>query len=159
MPQQVIIDTANDPKRHVIKMFNDLKRQFDRIDWKPFLRNQIHKLEFDHRKYFEKAMGPDKQKWKKLDPSTVRKKGSDRILIDRKRLMRSLSRTTGDSVREIIGNSLLFGTKVPYSSFLQKRQSRKKRATPARRHVGIMDQRANQIAEDAADHVVAELMK
>ena len=81
----------------------------------PLVRKEVKRL-FDSGGYFQ---------WPALAPSTVARKGHSRILIDTRRLIRSVTlESSADKVIEITDNSLVFGTNVPYARYHEEGTSR-----------------------------------
>jgi phage gpG-like protein len=130
---------------------------FAAADYTQLLTDFAGELEAVHATYFAAAQGPGGETWPSLSPATVRRKGHDALLVDQGRLIGSLAGQSGDSIREIHadGNSttLLFGTSLEYSAFHDRGAGR----IPARPHVGIDEATIDQLAEAAADEVVAAL--
>lgn len=92
--------------------------------------------------------------WTPLKPSTVARKGHDRILVDTGALRESLVHVGGPgNINEVAPRGMLFGTEVEYAGFLQDGTSR----MPSRPPVGISDETLDKLCERIADATVEKL--
>ncbi len=92
--------------------------------------------------------------WAPLKPSTIARKGHDRILFETGRLKTSLTVVGGPgNVNKVTQRGLLFGTDVEYSIFHQTGTSR----MPARPPVGLSVQLVDELANTIADAAVNKL--
>lgn len=121
MPATVVIDVYPEEipgviRQQVAEVANDISRfPYSRVledDILPWVR----KL---HESYFKTESDPSGKPWRPLAPSTVAKKGHDTILVDKQRLMRSLTTRSVYSISQVRGNELTYGTADPHSRFHQ----------------------------------------
>lgn len=123
MPRSVTIDLpdASFIPGAINDIVQDVAAEIAATDWSRSLEDQVPFLQQIHQEYFDRAIGPDQQAWPSLSSETVRRKGNNKILINTRRLVQSLSTSTADSVQDInrATNTLTFGTRVPYSIFHQ----------------------------------------
>ena len=105
-----------------MSVVQDIQAEIATMNHGELLHDQIPWLEELHRKYFDQAVGPGGDAWKPLSPRTAKKKGHGKILIDKRRLVRSLTERGFESVRKIDRRhaTLEFGTRVPYSIYHQR---------------------------------------
>lgn len=134
----VTIGPSQNPKNIIMQ---DMETFFNRLKSFDLSRAQdriVKDLRKRHRRYFDREISPHGRKWKPLAPSTIERKGHDRILFETGRLRRSLIQQTSDSVvkiRRMRGRQLgtiTFGTKVPYAQYHQYGGR-----LPIRKHVGF----------------------
>lgn len=144
---QVVINGENDWRR----FWNQIETDFETLDMKPVLEDELGVLERLHEDYFFDAKSPGGESWPALAPSTVAAKGHARILIDTGRLLQSLTQRGPDAVRNVTGGNgsfdLVFGTAVPYSVFHDEATGNR----PARQHVGWNDQTLDEVTFHVLD--------
>lgn len=149
------IDGLDDLDRY----FAGIDNQFNEIDYQPFGRLELLELADIHAGYFRDAAGPDNVAWPPLAPSTIRRKGHAKILIDTTRLRQSLTSKTpgGDAIRDVIEGHdvthVVFGSAVEYGAYHDTPAG----SRPARRHVGVNEQHLEHIANRMADYAINEL--
>lgn len=137
--------------------FSQVQNAVRNIDYEPVLKSFIPKLEEFHSILFLTGTSPSGERMKKLAPSTVRKKGHGRILIEKGELGSSLAGKTGSSIRETTHRGLIFGTSDE-KSILHTMGSKSWTKLPIREHVGMDDMLIDDLASDIADATV-EAMK
>lgn len=139
------------------QFFASVARDFGDTNYSAYLHSQLPKLEKLHKLYFDAEQDPTGAGWPALAPSTIQRKGHDRILYESGRLRESLAGKSGDSLRDVIDegamSGLAFGTTVPYSLFHDKATENR----PARPHVGINLKVLDKIAEGALAVALARL--
>ena len=144
------------------KLFVGIQLAYDenvRPKVEELLESQMDELEKDHKRYFDKSESSAGNKWAKLAPATIARKGHDTILIDTGQLVRSLTqRGSNYSIREFFrgaeGTGLLFGTGVPYATFHMTGTSR----MPARPEVGLTPDRIEDFETKLGDIVVEQIL-
>jgi phage gpG-like protein len=138
------------------------------LDYTDFFEDQLTALEELHQTYFETETDPDGNAWKPLAPSTIAKKGHDRILIETGALNNSLVlRNAEGAVREVTEDSIRFGTDIEYSQYHQQGARRRQRRTatgrfasgfifglPQRKHVGLTDEFWDNFIDDLNQYIV-----
>ena len=96
-------------------------------------------LEDTHAYYFQEETGPDGGKWEELRPSTIARKGHDKILFESGDLLDSLTGRAKGAIRRVSTSgtkvSLRFGSDIPYSKTHQYGTDR----LPQRKHIGITE--------------------
>jgi phage gpG-like protein len=137
----------------------EVEEAWKHFDWKPFLANEINAaIERYETGYYEAQADPFGEAWKPLAEYTIRKKGHDTILVDSGRMKGSLTGRTGDSVVDVfqegMNAGLTRGTSVEYAGYHQTGT----KTIPQRAHVGLNEEKADQLAEFAADEAVRQLM-
>lgn len=119
-------------------------------DYRPILTDFLADIDNQNEKFFASGSGPSGP-WAPLAPSTVRKKGHAKILIDKGDLEASLTGPHGDAVREIeqIGDKtyLAHGTLDEKAPFHQTGTSR----MPQREPVGLIDETIDLLVGKIAD--------
>ena len=135
-------------------MFVEIETQYNEADYSNQLDAFLPVLEEEHKKQFSAQSSPGGQPWPALAPSTVKRKGHDRILFESGRLEKSLTQKSGDAVRVVgeDGRGMLFGTSVPYSVFHNDGKGQKKRE-----HVGLVDKALDSLVNNVADRTVEEM--
>jgi phage gpG-like protein len=137
-------------------LFQGVVNDFESINWRPWLTKTMRAVETEHAQMWGQQRDPAGEPWKKLAPSTVRRKGHSTILVETGRLRRSLT-TPNDGVREMFqegGNiGLIFGTDVPYSIYHLRGGER----LPKRDHVGLPLPMFEGFVGDACDFALKEL--
>lgn len=121
-----------------------LAKDFQAIDFQPFGRLEQFELAYTHAQYFATNTGPDGNAWPPLAPSTIKRKGHNKILIETGRLIQSLTEQisggAGEAIRDVVvmhdETDIIFGTMVEYSGLHDQAVG----SRPARRHVGVNDQ-------------------
>jgi phage gpG-like protein len=137
---------------------NDFFQEAVELDLEPAMEAEFGHLERLHETYFDNERAPDGSPWAPLAPSTIARKGHNRILIETDAMRKSLVDQSGDSIRELARAStqgLSFGTNDPKSPFHTKGTGR----MPAREHIGVTEDYADQLAERTADFIVEALTK
>lgn len=92
--------------------------------------------------------------WPPLKPSTIKRKGNDRILVETGALMASLVSVGGPgNINAVESRGMLFGTDVEYAIFHQDGTSR----MPARPPVGMAEDTLKKLTDGIADSAVDQL--
>jgi len=135
--------------------FQEMADNFNKYaDYQEFLESYVIELRSFHDDYWANQEDPTGKNWAPLSPKTIAKKGHSTILVDTERLWRSLTESTIDSICEVIdegmNHGISFGTSVPYSIFHQEGTER----MPARPHVGINNDKVDDLTERTADRTV-----
>lgn len=92
--------------------------------------------------------------WEALRPSTIAKKGHDRILFESGDLMASLMNLGGPGhIGETNERWMTFGTEVPYATFHQEGTSK----FPARPPVGVTEENVDKLVNSVADATVENM--
>lgn len=178
MGATIYIDDIND----LPEVFLSVQEDFDRLDFQPFLRNELGGIADFEADLFDRQVSPDGQAWPENAQRTIDRKGHRKVLrglrqppspkrqgVTRKarfkpfRLSDSLTsksmQSFGDAIREVVSDSrgaaLSFGTTVEYSGFHDRGGGR----LPKRQHVGINENYLDRMTERFADYVLAELKK
>ncbi len=135
-------------------IFVEIEQQYSEADYSNQLDAFLPVLEGTHKKQFSAQSSPSGQRWPALAPSTIKRKGHNRILFESGRLEKSLTTKSGDAVRSVgeDGRGLLFGTSVPYSVFHNLGKGQKKRE-----HVGLVTKTLDSLVNNVADHTVEEM--
>jgi hypothetical protein len=151
--------TVLDGPEGLKELYANIGEDFKTINYQNYLKAELKELEKQHAGYWERDAGPDDQAWPELAPSTIKRKGHDTILVDKRRLKPSLAQRTGDSIRETYdegaNKGLTFGTEVPYSAAHDQDVGNR----PARRHVGTNENHLQKMTERAADYTLNDLKK
>ena len=145
-----------DSFQDMLKRIND---DVEAIDWKAFAQTQGDRLQGDHSDFFDDEKSPLGKKWADLAPSTIARKGHSKILIDSRRLVRSLTQKTDDAIRAPFqsGNmaGLVFGTAVPYAHYHMTGT----RNMPARPMVGLTESRLEKVRSQVASLITETIIK
>ena len=145
----------------LVGVFEDVARSFDDITYEPILVALSPKLQELHKTYFESQTDPAGAKWKPLAPSTIARKGHDRILWETSALEQSLVTVTGDSVRDVIAEGfqewLIWGTSVEYAMYHQEPGPTSR--LPQRKHVGVTAEFIEELQLEVTEHTIKELRK
>jgi phage gpG-like protein len=94
-------------------------KRFD--DFRPVLKNGVlARLRRMARENFDTKGGLSTPRpWHPLAPSTLRRKKGPQIMVESKRLKRSVIMQTSDSITKMTRDGLEFGTAVPYADYHQ----------------------------------------
>lgn len=112
-------------------------------------------LALEHKEHFSREKDSSGASWPPLAPSTIKRKGHDRILVEHGDLQRSLETVGGpNNIAATTGQGLLFGTSDPKAGFHQSGT----RNMPARPPVGVSLARVNQLTEMIADSAVDQIL-
>lgn len=132
-------------------LFAELERTFLDLTYQPPLAATEQLLAREHAERWPRATAPNGRPWKPLRPSTIRRKGHSRILVDTSRLQESVVNPSHpDHVREVLDRGLTFGTSVPYGIFHQDGTQR----LPQREFLGMNETTLTQTTDLIADHAV-----
>jgi hypothetical protein len=145
----------------VQKYIDEIAADFRNLELQPFARLELFELADQHAKYFADASDPTGKPWPDIEESTKKRKGHGRILIDKQRLITSLTQKlaagSGDAIRDIAElqdeTDIIFGTLVDYSGQLEKPSALGK----VWLHVGINDQYLDGVCERLINYAVNEL--
>lgn len=119
MPQSYDIE-LNTPEaipNAIQGVVNDVIREISSLDYTRILSAEMATIEKHHAGYFSRQRDPSGHPWAPLRPSTVAKKGHNKILVDHGRLMASLTGAGPGAIRLVRNQELIFGTSVPYAKF------------------------------------------
>lgn len=152
--------SMEDVRNIVAGVYVEVEEAWGKLDWRPWLGNQINAvLERWESDYYTSQTDPFTEAWEPLRPSTRKRKGHDTILVDTDRMRASLVGRTGDSVIDVIQDGmqagLTRGTSVEYAGFHQTGTER----MAQRIHVGLNEDKADQLAEFAADEAVRLILE
>jgi len=134
---------------------------FRNLNLQPFARLELFELADEHARYFADASDPGGTAWPALEPSTIRRKGHDTILVDTGQLRASLTQKLaaggGDAIRDIAElqdeTDIIFGTMVEYSGMLERPSALGK----VWLHVGINDQFLDGFCDRLVRYAINEL--
>lgn len=171
------------------EVFDSISDDFNRIDYKAELVNELDLIADLHKGYFAKSGGPAGA-WKPNAPRTIKQKGHSIILrgvrgktqkhikatkrrpkvfspfhskIRGYRLATSLttktSQTYGDAIREVVSDSR--GAALSFGTSVEYSIFNQEGTSraPARPHVGLTTKFVDGMTNRIADHIVAELAK
>jgi len=125
-------------------VYDDIASNFRAASYRDELDDIDDLIYESHADRFGLENDPNLSAWPPLAAATIARKGHATILVDTKRLRRSLT-TKGhtDHVGEITDRGLTFGTDVPYSIFHQQGT----RNIPQRAHVGLTTENVDELTE------------
>lgn len=157
MPETIFdADGPEEVQAILHKVLNEVAKQFDAIDYRQPLREQVVPLLVaEHEDYFNRESGP-LGKWPALAQRTVKKKGFDTILIETNTMRSSLLFDGPDHVEDVEERYLVWGTSDEKAAIHQYGTEGTPRI-PQRAFVGVSEQTTDAIAEVAADAAVAVL--
>lgn len=135
---------------NVLQSIENAHRDMDYSDVTEWL---LWRLEQDHQKFFSEGKDANGSAWAPLRPSTIKKKGHGIILVETERLMNSLTRAGGDSIRAHNARGAVFGTRVPYSIYHQLGTA----ILPQRAPVGVDKATVEDMLTNVADHEIQAL--
>jgi len=104
------------------------------VDMRAPMRELLDRLRQVERRQFDSQGAYGSGGWQALAPSTVAKKGNDRILVDSGALYAAMTGETGDSISVALPDGLDFGTTLPYAVYHQQG-----RGVPQRRVAQLPD--------------------
>lgn len=121
-------------------LFKSVESDFRGIRWEPWFQQQFRRMEELHAGFFYGQQGPDGKQWAPNKPATIKKKGHGVILVDKYRLLPSMTRPFADeAVRMTIDEwpkaTMIFGNTLPYSVI--NNNGNPARNLPARVHIGL----------------------
>ena len=149
--QEVIFDESD-----FQEVYDDISDNFRAAEYNDELSDFNEKLFEFHEAGFALERDPNTSAWPPLAAATIRRKKSDKILVETGRLKRSLTTAgSADHVGEIFDRGLTFGTSVPYSIFHQQGTSK----IPQRAHVGLAPERVDQITKTITKSASNKLRK
>jgi len=103
---------------------------------------------------FDGQMTPGGEAWAPLKPSTIARKGHNRILFETGALKNSLITPGGPgNVNEVFPRGLVYGTEVPYSIFHTTGTDK----MPKREHVGMSSETVDKLCDRVANNVVEQM--
>ncbi len=149
--QEIVFDEAE-----FQEVYDDIEENFRASEYNAEL-SEINDQLFDfHKAGFALERDPNLSAWPPLAAATIRRKKSDKILVETGRLKRSLTTRGGsDHVGEVFDRGLTFGTSVPYSIFHQ----RGTRTIPQRAHVGLAVERVDDLTKTITKSASDKLRK
>ncbi len=142
-----------DDLRFLGGIYQEMENQYGDADYEEPLKDFFEDLQDAHFDYFRNEHGPDGSAWPPLAPSTIARKGHDRILFDSGDLESQLV-DDGAGIREVTHRGLIYGTDLFYSIFHQEPQEG---GLPRREHVGMDDELLQVVVDSVADHTVESL--
>ena len=156
MPSVFVIEDQQDLDR----LFSELAEDFGATPMRELMEGEVAEVDEETRERFANQVASNGEAWAPLAPSTVKRKGHARILMETGRLGVSLSEATHpDAVVEIVDEpgqgGFSRGTAVEYAGFHQTGTAR----MPARPPVGVSEEYCDGFAERAADHLVEHLKR
>ena len=178
MPLPIFIDDIS----QLPEVFASVEEDFALIDFQPVMEGELDEIARFERSLFDRQVSPDGAPWAANAPSTIAKKGHDRVLRGlrgqqppklegvrrhqksaRFRLSNSLTlksrQSVEDAIREAVGDSkgaaLSFGTTVEYSVYHDHGSDH----FPARQHVGVNEKYLDEATERVADYAIEQLVK
>lgn len=122
------------------QLYKSVENDFKAIRWESWMQTQFRRMEELHAGYFYGQQGPDGKQWAPNKPSTIKKKGHGIVLVDKYRLLPSMTRPFADeAVRMTIDEwpkaTMIFGNTLPYSVI--NNNGNPARNIPARVHIGL----------------------
>jgi phage gpG-like protein len=135
-------------------VLDDLQRQVNEMDYEEILKGSQQDLAEYETGIFAGEFDSNLNPWAPLAPSTIKRKGHDRILLETGALRESLVHVGGPgNVAETASRGMIFGTEVPYAIFHQTGTRR----MPARPPVGISEETLDKLCNRIADETVRQL--
>lgn len=137
-----------------------VQEDFQQINYAELLGEFMADLQKYHAGYFAEEREPGGGSWSELAPSTIKKKGHDRILVETAKLRDSLASVNQVSIREVVaegGNvqGLSFGTSREWAHVHQEGTDK----IPQRTHTGIGDRELEEMAGKVIDEVTRKLQR
>lgn len=136
------------------RLFKSVVDDFQAIRWEDWMQKQFRRMEELHAGYFYGQQGPDGAGWAPNAPSTIRRKGHGVVLVDKYKLLPSMTRPFADeAVRMTIDEwpkaTMIFGNTLPYSVI--NNNGNPARNLPARKHIGLTLPFFDKMAESAVE--------
>lgn len=151
--------------------FAGISEDWNRMNYRPFLNDEMALIAFLHATYFTDEAGPDEVNWRALSPRTRKRvgiEGPNRILVDTGALKESLTSDSGSDGIRIVeetaeGWGLQFGSYVPYSVFHDDESHGHNPPfgsgiLPYRPHIGLTEEYLDEATERAADFAVLQMV-
>lgn len=136
------------------ELFADLNQAVQDADYSETLEAFMPRMAEQEAGMFAGEFDSNLEPWAPLKPSTIKRKGHDRILVESGDLRKSLVSVGGPgNISEVAPKGMLFGTDVEYASFLQEGTSR----MPARPPVGISVETLDKLCDAVADATIEML--
>lgn len=136
-------------------LMRDIEDSVRDANYQPILQDFQQDIAEGEKAAFDGQHEPGGAAWAPLRPSTIARKGHNRILFETGALMTSLVSLGGPgNINATTERSLLFGTDIPYAIFHDQGTSR----MPARPPVGMSEETLDKLCNKIADATV-ELMK
>lgn len=137
-------------------MFADMETRVRDADYTPVLEPYQQILAEQHAGMFAGEFDSNLESWAPLKPSTIKRKGHDRILVDKGDLMRSLTVVGGPgNIHGVTPTTMVFGTSDPKALFHQEGTSK----MVARQPVGMSQETEDKLVESVADGTVEIMMR
>lgn len=137
-------------------MFADMEARVHDADYTSVLEPYQQILAEQHAGMFAGEFDSNLVDWSILKPSTIKRKGHDRILVEKGDLMRSLTSVGGPgNIHEVTPSSLVFGTSDPKALFHQEGTSK----MVARPPVGMSQDTEDKLVDSVADGTVEIVMR
>lgn len=141
----------------ITEILVDVQKSFEVYDFDPILDLLETELQEHHTDHFALERAPDGTDWPQLAPSTIARKGHNRILFEFGDLMASLTEHGPDAIRRktttATSGEIIFGTSDFKSSKHQSGTSK----LPKREHVGMSEIFVDSTVETVTDSVVETL--
>ncbi len=136
------------------ELFAELETSLGAADYSEMFREFMPQLAEFEAGMFAGEYSSNLDAWAALKPSTVKKKGNDRILVNTGTLRESLVHLGGSgNIAEAGARSMLFGSEVEYATFHQSGTGK----MPARPPIGICDETLDKICEQVAETTINQL--
>jgi phage gpG-like protein len=137
-------------------LFADMETRVQDADYTPVLDPFQQTLAEQHAGQFAGEFDSNLDSWAPLKPSTIKRKGHDRILYETGALRASLVTVGGPgNIHEVTPSTLLFGTSDQKALYHQEGT----RKMPARPPVGVSEENIDKLVDQIADSTVEILMR
>lgn len=137
-------------------LFHDMAERVENADYTEVLEPFQQTLAEQHAGMFAGEFDSNLIDWEPLKPSTIKRKGHDRILVEHGDLMRSLVTVGGsDNVHDVQPRGLIYGTSDPKALFHQFGTVK----MPARPPVGVSEENLDKLVDQVADSTVEIMMR
>lgn len=132
----------------------DVEQRVVNADYQPELADAAVQIADYEAGMFAGEFDSNGESWAPLKPSTIKRKGHDRILIESGALRESLVHVGGPgNITEVMPRGMLFGADVEYAIFHQQGTSR----MPSRPPVGMSEETLDKLVNSVADGTVERM--
>lgn len=143
-------------------LYKSVVDDFRAIRWENWMQTQFRRMEELHAGFFYGQQGPDGKQWAPNKPATIKRKGHGIVLVDRYRLLPSMTRPFADEAVRITVDewpkaTMIFGNTLPYSVINNLGNPAKN--LPARVHIGLTRAFFDKMAESAVDFAREKLTR
>lgn len=157
MPDVIEVGSVGEANAVMQRIISETVQRFHRVNFRRVLRHEvIPLLQNIHEQHFNQETAPDGTPWAPLAPSTILKKGHDRILEETLALVMSLVAKNIYSIARIrhqgTGETLEYGTNRPHAWRHQAGEG-----VTQREFLGITQQQLDQITAIIADDAVKQV--